>query len=488
MLLLPYGKPTWANYKVDVIPKVDLRNDNPIGFGESPSYMKLEFDQFNQLCASSVLGKIFLAYLNIVCTSLLPSAHTGLTGVHSGISMLRSCWISEPYSPAEVALLEDCLAFQHSHLPRNPTKDLVIRFLLASHDGADSIDILFRDKNASISNAPLRITDEVMPEVRSNNRDSALLHPVDVLTDEERDVLIGSDSHRLSKNMMGSAISLSYDVLIPKKDVNINKSKFLPTFQVNHVYSNFWKQNYWKEKRVVFFLDYNNLLLKDGKELKLAQKTDFDDVDSAESFYENWPMMLDAILQSNEDFSEVISKMETIIAFSDDGKDKRALFIILEILQLADRGKHNKAFEQVKTFLNKKVRTGEVLKSCFLVQNPNSCHLRTFYEDKFPPKYYYSVNWYTVETKFVNTLKPHSLREHYREDVKNSITHYFEHLGTWDQLEPELTPFMDAYETYYFLTEIFSACDSFYTSSSSEDGELNQSKTFLPHFVPASTR
>ena len=56
MILLPYGKPKWEKFAVDVTPKADLPPDDRLQKEDSPVYMKFEFDQFNQLYSSSILG------------------------------------------------------------------------------------------------------------------------------------------------------------------------------------------------------------------------------------------------------------------------------------------------------------------------------------------------------------------------------------------------------------------------------------------------
>jgi hypothetical protein len=66
----------------------------------------------------------------------------------------------------------------------------------------------------------------------------------------------------------------------------------------------------------------------------------------------------------------------------------------------------------------------------------------------------------------------------------------FAYLGTWNELEKELSPFIDANESYLFIDSIFRACEvlessrkTLYAQSLTDDV-----KSYLPCFVPSSTR
>ena len=304
--------------------------------------------------------------------------------MHTGISLLRMCWSTQPYSASEISLLRDCLEFQFQvdHHSRYPTKDLIVRYLLAN-DGENSIDILFQTQKQALHTIESQLTDEVMREVRLNSRDHDMLHPVDRLTSEERDVLIGSDQHRVAKNMMGNIISLSYNVVPPDMKALAKRNRML----VNDYIEN--NEYVWMSNRIVL-LQYStdSSILKKGCEIKLSALKEFPLIDelTSETFDGMWPNLFDLIAQSNEVFSDQLTRIGLYIfdnsKETEEQKNKKtetdvkrlgrqtsieeAVDILIKVLSVLNNYKNDKLFDEVKRFINGKVSRGSSLKSCSL--------------------------------------------------------------------------------------------------------------------------
>jgi hypothetical protein len=355
IVLVPYGKPHWNSYSVGLTIKADVQPADRVGVlkdDESPAYMKFEFDQFNQLSSSSILGRIYLAYLNIACTSLLPNESTGLTGMHIGISFLRMCWTMQPYSGPEVALLRDCLQFNHSHLPYNITKDLVIRYLLISHTGELSTDFLFRRAD-NAATKDLIASAEIIRQVRRNNRDASLMHPVDRLTLEERNALIGTDHHQVIKNLMGGVVSLSYSIITPDVETRAWRRRKQNIFH-SDLYA-YARLNKWRASMPEFI--NSDLKLQD---INLYRLSDRDEADigsmTLDTFCKTWPMVFDLIAQSNDDYSDDITRLQfSLLENEEESSRGKAAGILLDMLLLLDKHKNDALFEEAKHFINSKI-------------------------------------------------------------------------------------------------------------------------------------